>query len=593
MLSRQSSYRNWAENEIRDILEEYQVQPILFVGSGISQRYINGPSWDELLMEMASLNPRIDRRLEYYKQKYDDDFSKIGTEFADEFFEWAWEVEETDIFADSLYDHGDREMFLKYKVAEYFKELTPNNIDEIPDQYSEEIELLQDIGPHAIITTNYDSLLELIYPEYNPVVGEDVYGVDYTSMGDIFKIHGDVTDPESVIITERDYKNFIERKKYLTSKLLTYLAEHPVFVFGYRAEDDNIQRILSDIDLVLSKGEEELIKNIFHISYTPGIEDSDEPERHHSITTSQGRRIRIRSISAENFEWIFDSLGYESDLTGVKIKQLRRLLSNTYKIVTEDAPKREIQIELLQEASGEEELSKLVGIVPFEDSGEGADLFLRQILDDEESLAESIEDPNYRLKLATFHWLVSDILIDSRTSVLNFRSDRDELELNDNRRELLFRSSLNNYLQGTDWLVSYEGDWEEMLSRVISDLDSAEPAKRLQYDLLVLGHSDLMEKLRDNPELDYMSLDAENYVPMCEEPMETRLREYVSSSSNNIRYGDETTSVGPLLEDENETKRLLEEATNYLMDEPPNVSSTHWTGFRKLELINLSHHMPL
>lgn len=47
-------------------------------------------------------------------------------------------------------------------------------MDEIPDQHQQEIELLREIQPHSIITTNYDRLLETIFPDYEPIIGEEV-----------------------------------------------------------------------------------------------------------------------------------------------------------------------------------------------------------------------------------------------------------------------------------------------------------------------------------------------------------------------------------------------------------------------------------
>ena len=43
-------------------------QPIPFVGSGLSKRYFNGPSWDELLAYLAKSCPLIDKDYAYYKQ---------------------------------------------------------------------------------------------------------------------------------------------------------------------------------------------------------------------------------------------------------------------------------------------------------------------------------------------------------------------------------------------------------------------------------------------------------------------------------------------------------------------------------------------
>ena len=40
--------------EVSETLQDLQVQPILFIGSGLSQRYLNAPTWPSL-MEMLNL----------------------------------------------------------------------------------------------------------------------------------------------------------------------------------------------------------------------------------------------------------------------------------------------------------------------------------------------------------------------------------------------------------------------------------------------------------------------------------------------------------------------------------------------------------
>ena len=71
---------------------------------------------------------------------------------------------------------------------------------------------------------------------------------------------------QSIVLTREDYDYFNEKKKYLSSKLLTYFAEHPLFFLGYSLNDPNIINILSDIDEILvSKGE--LVPNIYMVIF--------------------------------------------------------------------------------------------------------------------------------------------------------------------------------------------------------------------------------------------------------------------------------------------------------------------------------------
>jgi hypothetical protein len=135
----------------------------------------------------------------------------------------------------------------------------------------EEVNLLRMTSPHAIITTNYDRFLDVCFPDYKCIIGQQVLRADHTSIGEIFKIHGCTSDFNSLIITRRDYEHFMGRLKYLNAILFTYFVEHPVFFLGYSANDPNIKAILTDINEMLSPNGE-LVPNIFFVTWDPDAE---------------------------------------------------------------------------------------------------------------------------------------------------------------------------------------------------------------------------------------------------------------------------------------------------------------------------------
>ena len=104
---------------------------------------------------------------------------------------------------------------------------------------------------HAIITTNYDTLLEDTY-------GEDCYVIRTTEdcvhiPGDkviVYKIHGDLKSKDNIILTKRDYTNFFEggRNSELWSVVKTELLRHDVLFAGYSVEDENIFKIVEKIN---------------------------------------------------------------------------------------------------------------------------------------------------------------------------------------------------------------------------------------------------------------------------------------------------------------------------------------------------------
>ena len=115
-------YQKELRTDIAETLQRLQCQPILFIGSGFSLRYANGPNWETLLSELAKDCPTIDKDFAYFKQKYDGDLTRVGTHFANEYFEWAWSKDGKKQFPPSLFEANiPRDAYIKYKASERLK----------------------------------------------------------------------------------------------------------------------------------------------------------------------------------------------------------------------------------------------------------------------------------------------------------------------------------------------------------------------------------------------------------------------------------------------------------------------------------------
>jgi len=361
-MSNYEDYMNVSKEQIHECIETMECQPILFIGSGLSKRYFNAPNWPELLESLAEKNPKA-KEYAYYKQMYNDSI-KIGTELATSYAEWAWSDGRAEFDPTLFSGDNPADVFLKYKTAEMLEEITPKSVDEIDDAYHDEIKLLQEIRPHAIITTNYDQFIELIFPEYTSVIGQQILKSQYSSIGEILKIHGCVSNPTSLIIHEDDYCDFHIKKKYLSAKLLTYFLEHPIIILGYSASDPNIQALLSDIDEILASNNE-LVPNIFMVEWKNAIGESEHFPFESLIRLENDKSLRIHNVTASDFKWVYESLVNENAIENVNPKLLRALLSRTYKLVRTDIPQKVIEIdyETLEHAlSEDEEINKIFGI---------------------------------------------------------------------------------------------------------------------------------------------------------------------------------------------------------------------------------------
>jgi hypothetical protein len=310
-------------------------QPILFIGSGLPRRYMGAPSWDELLNHLAGQCSLIEKGLGFYKQSLKTPM-KIGEEFARLYQEWAWGVGHNE-FPESMFGEDvNAQAYLKFKVAALLESITPADISQLgDDNLKAEIEALRNIKPHAIITTNYDRMIEMIFPDHEPIVGQQILRGQHFAVGEIYKIHGSIEKHDSIVFTQTDYEEFTKKKKFLSAKLLTFFNEHPLLFIGYSASDPNIRSILSDIDEALpEKGG--VIPNVYILEWNGGLTDDSSPARDKLIATEDDRSIRVKLIEALDFGWVFDAFAANPVLNDVNPKVLRALIARSYALVRHD-----------------------------------------------------------------------------------------------------------------------------------------------------------------------------------------------------------------------------------------------------------------
>lgn len=352
-------YQEDITDDIRTCIETLECQPILFVGSGFSRRYADGLDWPSLIKKLISECPEVDKQFAFYKQR-NESLIDIGSILSDKYASWAW-GDGSVYFPKKLFDESYKaSIYVKYIISQYCKEL---EIIE-SEQCAREIESLQEICPHSIITTNYDNVINEIFPEYQDIIGQEVLKTSYDSIGEIFKIHGSCEKPSSLVFDREDYDDFSKKKKYLSAKLLTFFAEHPLLFIGYSAEDDNIKSIISDIDEIISDNES-IIPNIYMLKRDEQITDKSYPLTEINITTENNKNVRIKYIVANDFTWVYKAFAAQPSMKNVSPKVLRALLARNYKLVNSDIPKHTAQLDYSRLASlacENGELEKLYGI---------------------------------------------------------------------------------------------------------------------------------------------------------------------------------------------------------------------------------------
>ena len=157
----------------------------------------------------------------------------------------------------------------KVELSHYLKEQTVINTE-----YQTEIDKLKEISEKSItgvITTNYDSFLEDIFSGFTKYVGQSqlIFSA-IQGIAEIYKIHGSVELPDSLVINEEDYLRFQEKSAYLAAKLMTIFMEYPIIFLGYSINDSNIRNIIKSIVVCLDTAQLQRLEDRFvFVEYDP------------------------------------------------------------------------------------------------------------------------------------------------------------------------------------------------------------------------------------------------------------------------------------------------------------------------------------
>ena len=69
---------------------------------------------------------------------------------------------------------------------------------------------------------------------------------DCENYSEIYKIHGCITDPKSIVITKEDYDRFQKNSLLISAKITSMLINSPIIFMGYSLSDINIRNIIGE-----------------------------------------------------------------------------------------------------------------------------------------------------------------------------------------------------------------------------------------------------------------------------------------------------------------------------------------------------------
>lgn len=314
--------------------------PFLFVGSGLSRRYLGVPSWEGLLQHFADVTGQD---YSFLSATADGKLPEVATLLAHALHERWWTTQE---FAATRATFAGVELrtkdsALKAEVANYVGAKLADITTEA-DAVTE-MDLLRHAVVDGVITTNYDSLMEHLFPDYKVFVGEeDLLFSDIQGVGEIYKIHGDHHDPDSLILTAADYERFAERKPYLAAKLLTIFVERPIVFLGYSLSDENVLGILRSIATALTRDRVGDLQNRLIFVEWDEHAEADPQLAGTAIPMDGGFAIPVQHVRVRDYAQVFAALG---DLERrFPARYLRHLKEHVYELVRDQDPQRKIYV---------------------------------------------------------------------------------------------------------------------------------------------------------------------------------------------------------------------------------------------------------
>lgn len=201
--------------ELAELIKQKKV--MLFIGAGISKA-VNMPLWNELIQKL------------------------IGGAYDQSLFETYGD---NMMLAEYIKQQQGRDVYQKIE-----KILTIDDTIRAQLYNSEIYRAIMELDCPVIYTTNFDHLIEEYYREkrgegsYSKVVGiEDMYKVK-SGATRIMKFHGDISDDDSIVLTESEYFSRMDFQDFMDVQLQADMLSYHILFLGYSLSDINIKMLL-------------------------------------------------------------------------------------------------------------------------------------------------------------------------------------------------------------------------------------------------------------------------------------------------------------------------------------------------------------
>lgn len=356
------------------ILKEADSLPFLFIGSGFSQRYLGTPNWVDLL---GKLSLRIDNdKFSFIKDKNDaaehynpkqhyNDYMTYLCGLISKRLNNVWYTQKK--FEDSRLKYeklieNDNIPPIKIEIANIISQYKIDSI--LPNVKNEfqELKKISDKSIAGIITTNYDNLIESIFDFVTYSSQDELLFHNKYDLGEIYKIHGTVDKPGSIMITKSDYDIIKSKHKYISAKLLTIFIEHPIFFIGYSLGDEDIREILHDI--LTSIGKEHLSQVSKRLFFVQWEKDQKVPSMStFSVGFEDGQTLTIGLIKLSDFGELYKIMGQNK--IKYPVNMIRYAKNDIYNYVLTSKPSSKVVLSIPDKGLSKDQLSGLEFIYGF------------------------------------------------------------------------------------------------------------------------------------------------------------------------------------------------------------------------------------
>ncbi len=320
---------------INTFVSNFKNHPVLFIGSGISMRYLETSySWDGLLKHISyqlfeNEESYLDLKAKYmtgnevlYEKVASDlevKFEKIASEDRNGKFK-----DVNDIF----YENMQKNIKLS-RLKIYISLLLPNSLKllETDKEYQELIKIRKNIS--SIITTNYDQLIENIFG-FSPLIGNDI--LLSNPYGSVYKIHGCVSSVKNIVLTADDYQEFENKYELIRAQLLSLFIHNPIIFLGYSVSDDNIRKILKTIFMYVEPNSQmanKIKSNFLIVEYEKGSKNKVITE--YDIILDDGTNLRLNKLKTDDYFSLYKELAnLQLPVSAMDIRKVQSVVREIY-----------------------------------------------------------------------------------------------------------------------------------------------------------------------------------------------------------------------------------------------------------------------